>query len=132
MSATAAELALASDFFDRFVAAFASFDGAEVAALFAVPGVAHRRDGSLVALTTRADVLAYYQSALDGYHRDGCRAARWSELAVTPMGRRSLLAAVTWELLREDGGAQVRWRQSYALSLTADGPKVFAASMHAE
>ena len=33
------------------------------------------RDGSIAAPTTRTAELGYYQSALDGYCRDGCRAA---------------------------------------------------------
>jgi hypothetical protein len=45
------------DFFDRFVTAFASFDAVNVAELFATPGVALGRDGSIIALTTREDVL---------------------------------------------------------------------------
>ena len=122
----------ARGFFDRFATAFASFDAAMVAELFATPGVAHRRDGSLVALTAREDVLRYYQAALDNYHRNGCRSCRWLDLEVTPMGSRSMLAAVTWELLREDGSVVSRWRQSYGLSQSEAGPKIFASSMHAE
>jgi hypothetical protein len=122
----------AKGFFDRFVAAFASFDATRVAALFATPGVALRQDGSIVALTAREDVVRYYQAALDGYHRDGCRSCRWSGLSLTPMGGRSMLAAVTWELRRDDGSLVVRWRQSYSLAIGADGPKVFASAMHAD
>ena len=122
----------AQAFFDRFATTFASFDAAIVAELFATPGVAHRRDGSIVALTAREDVLRYYQAALDNYRRNGCRSCRWLDLEVTPMGSRSMLAAVTWELLREDGSLLSRWRQSYALSQSEAGPKIFASSMHAE
>lgn len=127
------DIALTEAYFDRFVAAFSSFDGRQVAALFATPVVALRDDGSLVGLPTLDDVVRYYQAALDGYRQDGCRSCRWSDLAVAPMGRRGLLAAVTWELLREDGTIVVRWRQSYSLGLFEDGGlKAFAAATHAE
>ncbi|HYM32291.1 MAG TPA: hypothetical protein VEU47_13380 [Candidatus Cybelea sp.] len=129
---TATELALAKAFFDRFVAAFATFEAERVSELFATPGVALRSDGSIVALTAREDVLRYYQAALDRYRRDGCRSCRWGELEVTPMGRRSMLAAVTWELLREDGSVLVRWRQSYGLNNTDGAPKAFASATHVE
>ncbi len=119
-------------FFDRFVAAFATFEAARVADLFATPGVALREDGSLVALTTRDDVVRYYQAAIEGYHRSGCRSCRWSKLEVTPTGGRSLLAAVTWDLLHEDGTTIATWRQSYHLTDTADGPKAFASATHAD
>jgi hypothetical protein len=53
----------AAMFFDRFVAAFATFDPAVIADLFATPGVTLRADGSLIALTTREDVVRYYRAA---------------------------------------------------------------------
>jgi hypothetical protein len=122
----------AEAFFDRFATAFATFDAAVVAELFATPGVALRKDGSIVALTTREDVVRYYQAALDSYRRDECHSCRWAELELTPMGRRSVLAAVTWDLLREDGSVVTQWRQSYGLSFSEAGPRIFASAMHAE
>ena len=126
------DLARARNYFDCFVAAFATFDGEQVAELFAAPVVALRSDGSRIELPNRGDVVRYYQAALDKYHRDGCRSCRWSELSVTAMGGSALLAAVTWDLLREDGTVVTRWRQSYDLSLFGeDGPKAFLAVSHA-
>lgn len=46
--------ALASAYFDHFVAAFATFDGERVADLFAAPVVVLRSDGSLLGLPGRA------------------------------------------------------------------------------
>ncbi len=130
--ATLSDLAAAKAYFDRFVQAFGTFDAAKVADLFATPGVALRSDGVLVALTTRDDIVRYYKAALDKYHRDGCRSCRWSQLSVVPMGRRSLLAAVTWDLLGEDETVLVQWRQSYNLScFDNDEPKAFASTSHA-
>ena len=127
------DLAPARTYFDRFVAAFATFDGEQVAELFVAPVVALQSDGLLIGLPSRADVVRYYQAALDKYQRDGCRFCRWSELAVTAMGSRALLAAVTWDLLREDGTVVMRWRQSYGLNLFCEGkPKAFSAVSHAE
>lgn len=132
-SVNSTELAPAAAYFDRFVAAFSTFDGNQVAALFAAPLVALSRDGSLVALPTRDDVVRYYQAALDRYRREGCCSCRWSELSAIPMGCRALLATVTWDLLREDGVVLTRWRQSYSLGLFGDdGWKAFAAATHAE
>jgi hypothetical protein len=48
------------------------------------------------------------------------------------IGRRELLAAVTWELLREEESVLIRWRQSYSLSNREGGLKVFASAMHVE
>jgi len=125
--------AKAGAYFDRFAETFSTFDGAQVAQLFAAPVVALARDGSLISLPQRDDVARYYQAALDRYHRDGCRSCRWSDLSVVSMGSRAVLAAVTWDLLRDDGTVLTRWRQSYSLSLFGDnGPRAFAAASHAE
>lgn len=127
------EVATAEAYFDRFAKAFTTFDGSQVADLFVAPGVALGRDGSLVALTTRDDLVRYYQAALDRYRGEGCRSARWSRLETIPMGRRSLLATVSWELLREDRTVARHWRQSYSIKIVDDGhPRTFASAMHAE
>jgi hypothetical protein len=80
------------EFFEAFVTAFGSFNGSRVAALYHVPGVALRGDGSIQCLQSRAEVEGFFQRALDGYRRDGCRAARFKDLDVVPMGGRSALA----------------------------------------
>ena len=122
----------AAQFFDRFVVAFATFDPAVIADLFATPGVALRRDGSLVALTTREDVIRYYRAATEGYHRNGCRSCRWADLQVTGSGSRSMLAAVTWDLLHENGSIMTTWRQSYYLTESEAGLTAFASASHAD
>jgi hypothetical protein len=122
---------VAGALFDRFATAFGTFDAANVADLFAVPSVTLRNDGSVVALSTREDILRYYQAALDGYNRDGCRSCRWMDLEVTTIGMRALLATVSWELLREDQSVARRWRQSYCLSKHGNAPKIFSTVMHA-
>jgi hypothetical protein len=122
----------AAQFFDRFVVAFATFDPAVIADLFATPGVALRRDGSLVALTTRDDVIRYYRAATEGYHHNGCRSCRWADLQVTASGSRSMLAAVTWDLLHEDGSIMTTWRQSYYLRESEAGLTAFASASHAD
>ncbi len=127
------DLTPATAYFNHFAAAFSTFDGDQVAELFTAPVVALGRDGSLVGLPTRDDVVRYYQTALDRYHRDGCSSCRWSDLSVVSMGSRGLLATVTWDLLREDGAVHTRWRQSYSLGLVGEGGlKAFAAASHAE
>jgi kynureninase len=130
-NASQSEIEMAKAYFDRFVAAFATFDGSEVAELFAPPVVAVRSDGSSVGLATQDDVIRYYQSALDEYRGKGCTSARWFDLAVTPMGRASMLGAVTWQLLKADATVITEWRQSYGLRRIGDGePKAFACASH--
>jgi hypothetical protein len=124
--------AAAAELFDRFASAFAAFDAAKVAELFAIPSVALRKDGSIAGLSTREDLLGYYKAALDTYKRMGCRTCRWAQLEMRPMGAQASLATVSWELLRADGSIALCWRQSYCLSNHQDGPRIFASAQHTE
>ena len=117
-------------FFNDFVDAFHTFSGARIATLYCVPHVAMRRDGSLECVQSRADVERFFQAAVDGYYRDGCRTCRFRDLDVVPMGGRSVLGTVTWELLRDDGRVLQTWRQSYNLVRTAQGWQIFASTYH--
>ncbi len=120
----------ATAFFDAFVAAFSSFDGVQVVARYAVPGLAIRGDGNVQVLQSRPDLEAFFQQVLDTYHRDGCRACRYRDLAITPIGNRGLLGAVTWDLLRADGSVLKSWRQSYNLAQTSEGWRIVASTEH--
>jgi hypothetical protein len=51
-------------FFDDFVTAFCSFSGVSIAALYHVPGVALRGDGSIQCLQSRADIERFFQTAV--------------------------------------------------------------------
>jgi hypothetical protein len=100
-------------FFDMFVKAFSSFKGGDIANLYHVPGIALRGDGSI-------------------YYTEGARACRFRDLDVMPLGGRSALATVTWELLRDDASAVRVWRQSYNLVRTNGRWQVFASTFHQE
>lgn len=117
-------------FFDRFVDAFATFDAREVAELFATPAIAFRKDGTLVLLATKGDVIRYYGAALEGYRQSGCTSCVWGDLQTMPMGALSVATAVSWRLLRSDGSVAAAWRQTYSLAITDDGLKNFAAVTH--
>lgn len=119
-----------ADFFNRFDAAFASFDGTRVAELYHVPHVALRGDGSVACLTRRLAVAEFFQKALDHYRADGCRRCTHRDLKMVTLGETSVIAAVTWELL--DGAGRVRraWRQSYNLIDVAGTLQVLTSTEH--
>jgi hypothetical protein len=119
-------------FFDDFVEAFGSFSGARIATRYLVPGVAVRGDGSIQYLQSRAEVEGFFQAAVDAYHRDGCRGIRFKDLDVVPMGGRSVLGTVTWELLGEEGSVLRQWRQSYNLVRVEAGWQILASTYHLE
>jgi hypothetical protein len=102
-------------FFDTFCEAFATFRGSEVAALYHVPSVALRGDASVDCMISVDAIAGFFQRALDDYHDQGCRTCRYHDLDVVPIGERSVLGTVTWELVGADGIAHRSWRQSYNL-----------------
>lgn len=117
-------------FFDDFVEAFKSFSGERIATRYLVPGVALRGDGSVQCLQSRPEVERFFQAAVDSYRREGCRGIRFEDLDVVPMGARSVLGTVTWELLREDGSVLRHWRQSYNLVRVEGGWQILASTYH--
>jgi hypothetical protein len=117
-------------FFDDFVEAFTSFSGARIATRYLVPGVAVRADGSVQWLQSRPEVERFFQAAVESYHKEGCRGIRFTDLDVVPMGGRSVLGTVTWELLREDGSVLRHWRQSYNLVRVDGGWQILASTYH--
>ena len=121
-----------ASFFDDFVDAFLSFTGSRIAARYLVPGVAVRADGSIETVQSRADLERFFQSAVDAYRLDGCHGIRYRDLDVVPMGARSVLGTVTWELLREDGSVLRQWRQSYNLVRPGTGAawQILASTYH--
>lgn len=119
-----------SEFFDLFGQAFDSFSGARVADLYFVPGIAFRGDGSIQSLSSRGEIERFFQTALDGYHKDGCRTCRFKDLEVVALGSRCVLGTVTWELLDREGRVVKEWRQSYNLLQVEKGWQAFASTYH--
>jgi hypothetical protein len=117
-------------FFDEFVTAFASFDGKEIARRYQSPYLALSADGKLTCFHSAAEIADYFQKVVDDYHRQGCRSCRYRNLEVLPLGSRSALATVTWDLLREDGSPLTSWRESYQLTLAGESLRVVASVDH--
>lgn len=122
---------LARRFFDDFVEAFGSFDGATIAARYHAPYLAFHAAGSADVLATSAGIAAYFQRVVDAYHARGCRSCRYADLVVTSLGPDAAVATVTWELLDGGGESLGRWRESYNLCVVGDRFKVYASTDHA-
>ena len=117
------------NFLESYNKAFASIDGARIAALYHSPCVTLRGDGSIHSLTSN-DLAAFFQSVASTYHREGFRDGRFKVLQVVPIGGRSALVTVDWELLREDGSLIRGWRQSYNLVRTKTGWHILVSTFH--
>jgi hypothetical protein len=117
-------------FLERYMRAFDSIDGTRIAALYHAPCVTMRGDGSIHCLQSREELARFFQGVADTYHRDGYRSSRFANLEVTPIGERSALVTVDWELLREDGSVLRQWRQSYNLVRVEGGCQILVSTFH--
>lgn len=122
----------AAAFFDAFVEAFRSFDGERIAQRYNVPYLAVDATGAARCFSVHAEIGRYFQQVLDAYRAQGCASCRYKELQTQPLGRTSLLATVTWELLAQPGDRVISsWRESYTLVRTGGGLRVLGSVDHA-
>lgn len=122
---------LARRFFDEFVVAFATFDGALVAQRYLSPYLAFGGPDAARVFVSPGEIAAYFQGILDGYHSRGCRSCRYWYLEVVALGADCVLASVTWELLDASGAVVTHWRESYNLCRVDGRYRVFASTDHA-
>lgn len=122
-------LSEACGFFDAFVDAFASFDGACIAERYAAPYHALGADGAARCYVTQAEIASYFQRIVDQYKAQGCTRCTYSAPEVLPLGARNALATVTWHLHAEQGQLISTWRESYTLARRPDGRLCIAASV---
>ena len=122
----------AETFFVEFDAAFASFDGAVLAARYSPPYLAVRTDGTSETFPSGEAIARYFQKVLDDYHRGGCRSCRHKALDMIPVGSAAVFATVTWELLGHDDSVVTTWRESYNLVRYGYKLRAVASMDHAE
>ena len=117
-------------FFENYAKAFDSIDGKRIAALYYMPTVTMRGDGSIHCLQSRDDLARFFQGVADTCYRDGYRSGSFTNLQVVPIGVRSALATMDWELRRADGSVLREWRQSYNAVRVPDGWQILVSTFH--
>lgn len=118
-------------FYEAFVNAFALFDGHLIAERYMAPYLSADAKGALRLFSSLGQIGEYFDDIVKGYRDQGCRSCRFTHLSLTAMGQNSALAAVSWELLTEDAQIISCWRESYNLTRTPDGLRIFASVDHA-
>jgi hypothetical protein len=113
-------------FFDEFVEAFESFDGARLAERYASPYLAFHANGRSDVFSSNQDIAKYFQ------REKGVRSCSYKNLAVVRVGHESAFATVTWKLHAQDGNVLLAWRESYNLWFRGDKCLVFASTDHVE
>ena len=120
------------DFFEGYAKAFDSIDGNRIAALYHMPTVTMRGDASIHCLQSREELARFFQGVADTYYKDGYRSGRFQNFQVVPIGERSALATMDWELQRGDGSVIRAWRQSYNVVRVGDGWQILVSTFHVE
>ena len=121
----------ATEFFDRFVAAFHTFDGEVVARLFSHPYLAVDQHGNQSVLECIKDTASHFQNYLDEYKTIGSDSCSYENLAVLPIGKMGALASVTWILRNAEGDETSSWRESYCVLRKSGQMKAYATVDHA-
>lgn len=132
MPSTPIRLQELEQFFQDFADAFAACSGELIAQRYLAPYVALAADGSLQHFARHAEIGAYFQTVLDRYFQQGCRSCRYSALQATALGNNSAVASVRWALLDGSGASVSSWHESYNLTRTGGGLKIFASVDHVE
>jgi hypothetical protein len=117
-------------FLELYGREFDSADGTRIAELYHAPCVSMRGDGSIHSFQSQEELARFFQGVADAYRRDGYRTGRFSHLEVVPIGARSALVTVDWELLRADESVIRKWRQSYNLVRTGNGWQILVSTFH--
>jgi hypothetical protein len=120
----------ARHFLELYGREFDSVDGARIAKLYHAPCVTMRGDGSIHSFQSVDELTRFFQGVADTYRKDGYRSSRFSNMEVVPIGARSALVTVDWELLRADDSVIRKWRQSYNLVRVDGGWQILVSTFH--
>jgi hypothetical protein len=117
-------------FLEEYNKAFASIEGKRIAALYHMPTITMRGDGSIHCLQSRDELARFFQGVADTYYKDGYRGGRFKNLEVVPIGGRSALASLDWEMQRGDGSVIREWRQSYNVVRIGNVWQILVSTFH--
>ena len=117
------DLALLSDFFDRYGAALTAGDVAAVAGCYALPGMVVA-DSYSFTFTSPAAVALSFLGAAPAYREQRIVAANAQFLDVRRLSAALIMVAVEWEYLDGDGRALTGEQFHYLLRTDMSGPRI--------
>ncbi|WP_433377941.1 hypothetical protein ACQPZX_10785 [Actinoplanes sp. CA-142083] len=117
------DLALLSEFFDRYGVALTTGDIAAVAGCYALPGMVVA-DSYSFTFTSPAAVALSFLGAAPTYRDQRIIAANAEFLDVRQLSEALTLVAVEWEYLDSDGQALTGERFHYLLPTDSSGPRI--------
>jgi hypothetical protein len=89
-----------------------------------------RGDASIHCLQSREELARFFQGVADTYKQQGAHSGPFRDLQVVPIGERSALATMDWEMQRGDGSLIRKWRQSYNVVRVDNGWQILVSTFH--
>ena len=118
-------------FLNDYVRHWYAGDWIAVAALYHVPCITMRGDGSVHCFQSSKELQEFFQGVGAGYDKEGnLGPGRYHSLTTQPIGAQSLLATLTWQMVQKDGSIIREWRQSYNLVRIDGRLQILAATLH--
>ncbi|NRA15268.1 MAG: hypothetical protein HRU04_07180 [Oceanospirillaceae bacterium] len=120
----------AKKFFNAYNTIFDSGDMAAFSQLFAEPFISVRPDSAIASMSTNEIALNFFTDVLNTWKLEGYKYFSTKDYDVTPIGKKSMLVTLTWEMLNENHGLIREWRQSYNLLMVGNQWKVITSTFH--
>jgi len=98
---------------------------------FHLPCIFVGADGSPSLFRVAEDISAFHRPRLDLFRKGGVNKPRTKDFEALPMGTRSALISVSWELCRADESIERAWRHSYNVINTNSGWKILVSTFQA-
>lgn len=121
----------AKKFFDEYNTTFDSGDMVAFSKLFAEPFISVRPDGAIASMSTNEIAKDFFSDAFNTWILEGYKYFSTKDYIVTPIGRKSMLVTLTWEMLNVNRNFVREWRQSYNLLKIGNQWKVITSTFHA-
>ena len=103
----------------------------EVNQFFHLPCIFVGTDGSASLFRVGEDISAFHRPRLELFRKGGVRKPKTRDFESFPLGARSALVSVSWELCREDDSIERAWRHSYNVLRTDAGWRILVSTFQA-
>jgi hypothetical protein len=98
---------------------------------FHLPCIFVSADGSASVFRVAEDISAFHRPRLELFRKGGVKKSRTKDVDALPLGTRSALVSVSWQLCREDDSIERAWRHSYNVIKTDAGWKILVSTFQA-
>jgi hypothetical protein len=125
-----AQLSEIGNFFSDYTKLFDERNGAAIATYYHAPSITMRADASVHVFQTHQDLQEFFQNVAEKYYAEGLRRSTFTNLDVKPIGSKSVLATLKWQILRGDESKLRGWWQSYNLIRPNERWQILTSTIH--